>query len=44
MRKEIMSDGNSFKIRVTKKELELYGLKPKDVIDIEISKIEKRKK
>lgn len=40
MRKEIMNDGNSYKIRITKKEMELYDLEEKEVVEIEINKIE----
>jgi antitoxin component of MazEF toxin-antitoxin module len=42
MRKDLMKDGNSYKIRITKKEMELYNLKEGDIIEVRINKIKKK--
>ena len=39
MRKEVKSDGNSFKIRLDAEDMKVYDLKEGDIIDIEIYKI-----
>ncbi len=45
MRKRIQKDGStSHKIRITSEDLKLYELQEGDVIEITITKIEKRKR
>jgi|TARA_R100000750_G_C2338229_1_gene93028 hypothetical protein len=34
LRKQIQQDGDSLKLRITKKEAELYGWKVNDIVDL----------
>lgn len=42
MRKDLMKDGNSYKIRITKKEMELHKWKEGDIIEVRITKIKRK--
>ena len=44
MRKEVKSDGNSFKIRLDAEDMKVYNLVAGDILDIEICKIKEKDK
>ena len=42
MRKQITKDGNSNKIRITKEDLKLYSLETDDIVEITITKVDRK--
>lgn len=40
MKKEVMKDGNSHKLRLNAEDMRIYELEAGDVVDVEICKVE----